>query len=391
MDRSRIVEVLSDVMSLPTAPFHEDRVQAHVEREARRLGVVSRRDAYGNVILEYRRGKGREPIAFTAHMDHPGLEVVAGGDRQGLCVWHGAVPPHPLDGVGVAVHRGLDGAKVTGTIRGPVERSDIENARPFPIETDGPIAPGDFGHFDLVPFKMGSGKTADLAYTKGADDLGGGAAILLLFEQLVAAKPNAYVLGIFTRAEEVGFYGALAILHQELLPRRTWVCVLETSKALPGAEIGAGPVVRVGDRARIFDGDLLYVMKLVAEQRRAIERGFAYQMRVMDGGTCEATPYALWGYRAAGLAFPLGNYHNVGEKKVEPEYISVADVSNGLDLMWDLTVRLPEFEGMLKAQKDGIRAHLAKKLQRLQPAAVAAKPAPSPRRAARGKPARQTV
>jgi hypothetical protein len=46
----------------------------------------------------------------------------------------------------------------------------------------------------------------------------------------------------------------------------------------------------------------------------------------MQGGTCEATAYALYGYRTAALCVALGNYHNCGPKeKIAPEYVSVAD------------------------------------------------------------------
>jgi endoglucanase len=47
----------------------------------------------------------------------------------------------------------------------------------------------------------------------------------------------------------------------------------------------------------------------------------------MDGGTCEATAFAGFGYRAGGLCLPLGNYHNIG-KGLRPraEYVSVSDL-----------------------------------------------------------------
>ena len=35
------------------------------------------------------------------------------------------------------------------------------------------------------------------------------------------------------------------------------------------------------------------------------------QRQLMDGGTCEATPYLLHGYVATGIALPLGNFHNM--------------------------------------------------------------------------------
>ena len=45
----------------------------------------------------------------------------------------------------------------------------------------------------------------------------------------------------------------------------------------------------------------------------------------MPGGTCEATVYDAYGYTAAAVCIPLGNYHNMdrGKKKIGPEYIDV--------------------------------------------------------------------
>src|SRR6188474_1721316 len=73
----RLVE---SILRLPTAPFREHWVQAAIERVARRNDLPLRRDRYGNLYVAYRKGR-TEPVAFTAHMDHPGFEIVAGGTR----------------------------------------------------------------------------------------------------------------------------------------------------------------------------------------------------------------------------------------------------------------------------------------------------------------------
>ena len=55
----------------------------------------------------------------------------------------------------------------------------------------------------------------------------------------------------------------------------------------------------------------------------------------MPGGSCEATAFSGYGYSAACLCLPLGNYHNMVDidgvasgirpARVGPEFISVAD------------------------------------------------------------------
>jgi hypothetical protein len=59
----------------------------------------------------------------------------------------------------------------------------------------------------------------------------------------------------------------------------------------------------------------------------------------MSGGGCEATAFALFGYRVTGLAFPLGNHHNatagIGDPDggVDAEYIRLSDYLGGVELI----------------------------------------------------------
>jgi hypothetical protein len=60
----------------------------------------------------------------------------------------------------------------------------------------------------------------------------------------------------------------------------------------------------------------------------------------MDGGTCEATAFCSAGYRASGLALPLGNYHNQAvsgtRKKIGPENIAIGDYAAEVRLLIEL-------------------------------------------------------
>ena len=66
-------KIVRDLLSLPTAPFHENAVQDHVRVFAAHRKIPVRSDRYGNLILRYRKGRGIKPLALTAHMDHPGF------------------------------------------------------------------------------------------------------------------------------------------------------------------------------------------------------------------------------------------------------------------------------------------------------------------------------
>ena len=93
--------------------------------------------------------------------------------------------------------------------------------------------------------------------TKAADDLVGSFAIISLAIDFAAkARKGTFpFLGILTRAEEVGWIGAIAHLdlNWTAAAKRPVVYVsLETSRQLPGAMIGQGPIVRLGDRYHGF-------------------------------------------------------------------------------------------------------------------------------------------
>jgi endoglucanase len=76
----------------------------------------------------------------------------------------------------------------------------------------------------------------------------------------------------------------------------------------------------------------------------------------MSGGTCEATAYQLYGYRAAALCVALGNYHNCGpDTTIAPEFVSVADVEG--------MVRLLVAAATMSAKTDPI-AELREKLEK---------------------------
>jgi putative aminopeptidase FrvX len=70
------LRLLREIGSPPTAPFHEERVRAAIERELTRLGVEHRRDEWGNVLAAQRSAARTRPVALVAHMDHPAFEVV---------------------------------------------------------------------------------------------------------------------------------------------------------------------------------------------------------------------------------------------------------------------------------------------------------------------------
>jgi endoglucanase len=92
-------------------------------------------------------------------------------------------------------------------------------------------------------------------------------------------------------------------------------------------------VVRIGDYRTSFDPAITYFLHETAASIRRLTPAFRAQRCLMDGGTCEATAFAAFGYRVGGLCLPLGNYHNIGPRgRIRAEYVSVADLEQLLQL-----------------------------------------------------------
>jgi endoglucanase len=346
---ARVLCIAARTLSRPTAPYREGAVIAWVrEFAAARPGLVLREDPDGNLELVRRSvPRSRAPLVLAAHMDHPGFRALASRRARG----HFAIEALFLGGVR---REYFPGARVRFFPADGEVRATVRRARPrggelrVELVAKRAVPPGAFGMWDLPAFCR-SRRDPDLLLTRAADDLAGVAAILALLDAVERIDPRRRVdvRGLFTRAEEVGFVGALAVARGRRLPRAARIVAIEASKALPGAPQGAGPILRVGDRASSFDDGLGRWIARVGERLAGPRgRGFAFQRKLMDGGTCESTAYQLWGYRCAAMCLALGNYHNMSERgRIAVESIRLSDLV-GL-------VRF--FEGLVRFDADAPR------------------------------------
>lgn len=330
----RALSLLLELTSIPTAPGHEAGVSAWVRRWAsgRRLAVKS--DALGNLLIA-RRGRRRvrgeaPPVVFTAHMDHPGFVVEAlEGKRTLLARFRGGVDDRFFVGARVRL-RGGSRRRPAGAIRALLlDRAAAAAVDPHAdqlVRVEFAVAhgarAGDWLTWDLPPARV----RGDLVHTPACDDLAALAAALAAFERL-SAEPQGVgdVRLLLTRAEEVGFVGAIGALEGGFIPAGALLVNLENSRALPEAPIGHGPIVRVGDRLSVFDSALTHGLSKLGERLAKADPAFRFQRRLMPGGACEATAFCLWGHRSAAMCLPLGNYHNMGDAGIESEFIAMAD------------------------------------------------------------------
>lgn len=308
---ARHEKYLLELTGLPTATGQEGRVSAWVERWARRRRTVDlSRDRYGNLLLKRVGARSRKPIYFTAHMDHPAFVVTEQlGPRRVLTDFRGGVQDAYFTDARVRLHlAGVESCR--GRVMNLVQPKSPTQDKQATIELVRPVVaePGDVLTWDLPAPKVTRGRLRAPA----CDDLAGLAAAIAAFEVLLKGKSAGVdVRVLLTRAEEVGFIGAIGACKSGIIPKAARLVALETSKSFVDSPIGGGPIVRVGDRTSSFDPDLTYRVGQVAQHIQQQDLDFKWQRKLMTGGTCEASAYQSYGYTATCLCLPLGNYHNM--------------------------------------------------------------------------------
>lgn len=334
MISSRHLGFALELLSLPTSPCNEGAVAAWVERfVAGRKALTLTRDRWGNLVIKYpgTRGKSgaRRPLVFCAHMDHPGF-TATGRDAEGRVIarWMGGVPVELLNGQGVRFHSG--GRWIRGRIVSVQPAGADRITTEVAVETKAPVATGSVGMWDFPDARLSGTRIV----ARGCDDVGGVSTLIALLDEAVRRKMPESFMVLLTRAEEWGFVGAIAACKSATLPAGAVVISVETSKELPTARQGDGPIIRVGDRTSIFSPEVTDLLVRAAEKLRKADPGFKYQRRLMDGGTCEATVFTESGYPSSGLCLALGNYHNVTPdgKGIGAEYIDARDFAGLVQL-----------------------------------------------------------
>lgn len=343
-----------ELTSLPTAAGREHRVIRWIENWlAQRRNLALRHDRFGNMLISRTRTKrsGR-PLLITAHLDHPAFVITKVRDARHIeCEFRGGVRPPYFLKSGV---RAIDSRDTphTGTIveHGKGQLFDEVVVR-FSRPTEA-LKVGDLATWDLPATRVRRG----LLEAPACDDLAGVAAALAAMDELRSRRGIGDVRVLLTRAEEIGFLGAIAACRTGLIPKNAKVIALENSRSFAESPIGGGPILRVGDRISIFHHGLAFEVARIAmsmEQRRG---GFKWQRKLMPGGACEATTFQAFGYEAICLCLPLGNYHNMAnlaeviegrrgaKARIAPEFVSVADYHGLVD--W-----LVECGGMLTARR----------------------------------------
>ena len=222
------LEILRDILSLPTAPFCEEAVVEVVRRFADARGLTFRQDKGGNVVLRYRKAaaRGRRLLrwVFAAHMDHPGFVAAR---RRGRTLWArfvGSVEKPYFPGSRARFF--APGGEVAGTVE-TVRKTPDGTALTVRLKLDrsADVPPGTIGMWDFPAVRVRGRRLS----ARACDDLAGVASVLCAMDDLARRGVAADVTGLLTRAEESGFVGALAACRDRTVPRTALLIAIEAS------------------------------------------------------------------------------------------------------------------------------------------------------------------
>ena len=328
MDES--LKTLSELGAIPAVSFHEHWMSEKICKILDESNIPWSKDTYNNIIASINTNNTSDrPIAFIAHMDHPGFEIIDQTSEYMIAKPLGGIPGYGKN-PGVELEIVIDPqTRYKAHIIGPNPTDDST----LLVSTEDPVAINNLPVatvFNLVDFELKS----NIINMRALDDLAGCAAMISILQKRITSKDNQPIYGIFTCAEEVGLVGARLLAKSGLIPKSTFIVSIEASRTLPGAEVGKGPVIRVGDAGTTFDNEAESILIKAKEFLTESDTNFRCQRQLMSGGVCEASAFWSEGYQTTGMAFPLGNYHNGGDnEQILAEYIHESDFLNGVALL----------------------------------------------------------
>ena len=340
--KARIEKIARQLLGLPTAPFREHRVRDCIRDFCRTRGIATRTDDMGNVIATVGKTAGLPVLAFAAHMDHPGFIIEKDSKgRRTTALFYGGVEEEYFKGGRIRVFT------ENGEVRGRITSTTFDRKKRIKrvhLALEGDVRRGEVAMWDLPACRI----RGDRLTSRACDDVVGCVSVLALLDELARRRPEGKVLGVFTVGEEAGANGAKYLAITKGIPRKARIFAIETSREMPSARIGNGVVIRVGDRARIFDPTLTRFAEHVAAGLAKRRGTFRFKRALMDGGTCEASVYQAFGYTCGAFCIPLGNYHNrdFKRKKIAAECISLDDLTNMVKLFVGLCEQAGELDAL---------------------------------------------
>jgi endoglucanase len=349
MTSKELAHLAERLMRIPASPYHEIEVRAEAERICLEHGLPYERDRFGNLLVRLATHRSVPPLVLAAHLDHPGFEIMRSlGIRRWLARFLGGVPDDHF-------RAGLPLRLMPGSIPATLGRR-VGERRQFEVRAWlSPAAPPQFAVWELEDFVRRDG----CIHGRSCDDLIGVATVLGTLIELKRRRRRVSVIGVISRAEEVGFHGALTVAASRRLPKDALIISLETSRELPPVRMGQGVIIRVGDRTSIFDSTATRFLTEVAAGLQKRRASFQFQRALMSGGTCEATAYQEFGFRTAAVCVALGHYHNCAPGgRIAAEFVSLSDAVGMLHLLTECAHQMPSYTKVVERLPARLNASL---------------------------------
>ena len=316
-------KTLSELLRVPTGPFNELWLRDEL---IRRLGTLHytacETDQFGNLRVRY-NPRGKRPAFFLqAHLDHPGFLYLGGGQAEILGGLSNNLTGGKLRFFPSASSRGIPARIIGVHTKGQLRMAQVKIIRDVPLGTP--------GMFDFPPLV----KKGNYLEGRAFDDPLGAALLAYVLEQASRKKLRQSFDVLFTRAEEVGFVGALSTIKRKSFNLPKTMLNIEMPGVSASLVAGDGVMIRAGDRIYNFDPELTSHLSHIAEELQASRPWFRAQRRLGLKGITEATAFSLHGFRAGGLCVPVERAHNTGSKgRPAPERVHINDLLSLVEIL----------------------------------------------------------
>lgn len=360
---------LLEITSLPTAPFKEQIILKYCKEQLQKTRFPFYEDQHGNLVLgansqaslikKLKALKTPAPF-FIAHTDHPGFHITQALNSNTFeWKWFGGSPSQGIvkskiylaDQDSVFAQGHITQAHLNSS-KTALTHGQLKITKYLRQSTSSPTT-----WFGAWHFKKPSWYQNNILYTQHADDIASVSLILALAKSSLVKKP---FFALLSRGEEVGFIGTIAFFKKSKLPltllqQKLLAVSLETSRVLPGATHGKGPIIRLGDRRFVFSSGETQALLNLAQKVLPNQ----HQQRIMDGGSCEASVTISLKIPTIAVTLPLGNYHNQRleggpeSKKTPlspaPEFIHSKDYLNAILLAQEIINQSEVFKDPCKS------------------------------------------
>jgi putative aminopeptidase FrvX len=292
------VDLLRELLAIPSPPGREDRMAAFVAEKIRSLGFDAERDPAGNLLVRIHADAPGAPVMLAAHMDEIALVVARIEDDGRLrVVRSGGMTPHKLGERAVDIlgdveiipgivssgsgHRSADAAPPTWADYWITTGLSAARLREKGVHPGSAIVPAREAR---GPVFLGETENP-LVAAWTFDDRMGVLALLRLLENL-QARPLEHARSLilaFTVHEEGGAHGAKFLTHRERP---------DTLVAVDGCPLAAGSGLKMDRRPAVWakDAKANYSHCLILElEAAARSAGVELQRVVLENAYSDAS------------------------------------------------------------------------------------------------------